>query len=382
MDGHHSGRDSRGPVLAAVFTLALLALVSAALLAPAAFAAGAARQSVLTLRTVGSADEVWLVATDGTAGKAGVLPGLAGASASSPDGDAVAYVPQRGAAVWVWQRSGGVKVISMTAVGVTGVNGLTWIAADKVLVSGSKGKGLYDPYSARLYTVDVTTGGVRAFRNVSGGQPSADVASGKVVYVRFQKLDNGSAANDHTPLIRESLMKLDLGTTAAPEVLTSRKYRDYYETAFFAGPRIAPGGDWCISGAIPDDPEVTYTVRDTSLPWFSLFQTGAYAAAWAPTGLKVAFCGSVDSSVEGSPDACIFVLEPAAGSLVRSAVVAPAVQDTDVWADGVAWALDGSLVVDSITLSEGPVVETVHLVGSDLRTVKDLGPGHLSAWVQ
>ena len=379
MDRHRPARSARRRALEAAVTLALLALLAAALLAPAA---GAAGQSVLTLRTVGSADEVWQVSAEGTATAAGQLPGLAGQAAASPDGTMVAYVPERGAEVWVWQGAQQVTTISLAKAGVTAVYGLTWSAPGQVLVSGSKGKGMYDVYSARLYTVDVTSGEVTSFRNIQGTQPSADIASGKAVYVRFRKLDNGTAANGHTPLVKESLMRLDLGSSAAPEVLSSKTYRDFYETADFAGPRIAPGGDWCISGKIPDDPEVTYTVWNESLPWFSLYQEGAYAAAWAPTGLRVAFCGSMDSSIEGQPDTCVFVLEPRSGSLVRSAVVLPAQEDANTWLNGVTWSADGRLALDGLTAGGDAAVEEVYLLGSDLTTVKDLGPGHLSAWVR
>jgi hypothetical protein len=165
-------------------------------------------------------------------------------------------------------------------------------------------------------------------------------------------------------------------------VLSSKTYRDFYETGDFVAPRIAPGGDWCISGRIADDPEVTYQVWNTSPPWFSLFQEGQYAAAWAPTGLKVAFCGSMDSSLEGWTDTCVCVLEPQAGSLVRSAVVLPAVEDDNVWPNGVAWSADGRLAVDSLTAGADDALEEVYLIGSDLTTVKDLGPGHFSAWIR
>ena len=381
MHGHRPVASAGRPALAGVLTFALLALLTVALVVPAAGATGAAAQSILTLRTAGTADEVWQVAADGTASKAGLLPGLAGESAASPDGSMVAYVPQRGAAIWVWQGAQQVKTVTLAPAGVTAVYGVTWIDAGKVLVSGSRGKGLYDVYSARLYTVDVTTGEVEAFRSLRGTQPSADIASGKVVYVRFRKLDSGSAANDHTPLVRESLMRLDMGSTAAPETLTSQTYRDYYMTGYYVAPRIAPGGDWCITGRVGDDPELTYQVWDYSLPWFSLFQEGVYAAAWAPAGLKVAFCGSMDSSIEGQPDTCVFVLEPGAGSLARSAVVVPGVPDSNVWLNDAAWSADGRLLLDSLTAGNDTTVEEVYLVGADLATVKDLGPGHLSAWV-
>ena len=383
MHGHRHARISgaRGSA-AAIALLALLALLAAALPAPATGAASAAGQSILTLRSVGQADEVWRMTTDGTASRAGQLPGLAGQSAASPDGSMVAYTPERGADVWVWQGTDQVKAISLKPAGVTAVYGVTWIAAGKVLVSGSKGKGMYDVYSARLYTVDVTSGEVQAFRKLPGTQPSADIASGKVVYVRFRKLDGGNAANDHTPLVRESLMRLDLDTSAAPEALSSQTYRDFYETGEFVSPRIAPGGDWCISGRVGDDPELTYQVWDTSLPWFALFQEGVYAAAWAPGGLKVAFCGSMDSSIEGQPDTCVFVLEPNAGTLVRSAVVLPGVPEANVWLNGVTWSADGRLALDGLTAGADASVEEVYLLGSDLKTVTDVGAGHLSAWVK
>jgi len=351
---------------------------------PAAAGDGpAATQMVLTLRTDGDREDLWIVTPAGVASKVGTLPGMAGTAAASPDGSMVAYTPEKGASLWLWEGPGEPKTISLQAAGITGVHGSTWIASDKLVISASKGGSRYDAHTARLFTVDVSTGGVAPFRSLRGAGPNADITSGTMVYVRYKKLDNGNARNHHTPLYRESMMLLDLKGTSAPEELDSAQYRLYFDMAEFNMPTLAAGGDWLVAGSMGDDPEVTYKVYggfDISGLWLTMFEEGPQAAAWAPVGSKLAICGTLESPGVDSTGACVYVLDVGSGAMTRT----PAGLLDDVapgWLGGVAWANDGSLAVDALDSNVPGHSGKVLLIGSGLDTVKDLGEGHLSVWV-
>ena len=77
----------------------------------------------------------------------------------------------------------------------------------------------------------------------------------------------------------------------------------------------------------------------------------------------------------------MYVLDVKSGGVERS----PAGLLTGLapgWLDGVAWADDGSLVVDALDSDVLGQSGKVLLIGAGLDTVKDLGEGHLSVWVK
>ena len=382
---HHERRAGRARVLAVAVMVVLVAATCAALVTAAGASAGgpAATQSILTLRTDGDSEGLWTVTPAGVATRVGTLPGLAGTAAVSPDGSMVAYTPEKGASLWLWEGPGAPKTISLQSAGISGVWGSTWIASDTLMISASKGGTRYNARTALLFTVDVGTGSVAPFRSLRGTSPNADIASGKMVYVRFKKLDNGSAKNDHTPLYRESMMLLDLKGTSAPVELDSREYRIFYDGGEFASPQLAPGADWIVTGAVSNDPEGTYKVYGGSAIsslWLTMFEEGPHATAWSPVGGKLALCSMLETPGVLEPPACVYVLDVDSGAMTRTPAglfdgVAPG------WLGGVAWANDGSLVVDALDSNVPGHMGKVLLVGSGLDTVKDLGEGHLSVWV-
>ena len=390
MDGFRLAR--RGDVARIfVVTVALMLLIAAAALLAGSGPAAAARhaaatQSILTLRTSGDHDAVWLVPPDGGAATAaGTLPGVAASVAVSPDGTTVAYLPYDARPeVWVAHGALAPKTVSLRSAGIKTVGSMTWTAAGTLLVSGSKKARDYNGYANGLYTVDVATGRVEPFRGLSGVEPSADVTTGKLVYVHFKKLDNGSAKNDHTPKYRESLMLTSVSGSGAGRTLGSWDYRALAAGRAFSHPLLAPGGRWIIAGQTGSDVRVTYNVYyvedDYWETWITMLQPTPQAAAWAPDGGTVAFAGSTVGP--GDSLACVYVADVAAGALARTpADLLSAV--SLFWVLDLAWSDDGRLVADALDSGSATQDQRVLLLDAgDLSKLKDLGPGHLSVWVK
>lgn len=388
MNGYRLKRRARVARILVIATVTLAAGTAATLLGRGP-AAGAehrtAGPSVVTARTDAGHDSLWLVSpAGGSATAAGTLPGVAGSAAVSPDGATVAYLPANGKpSIWLGYGALAPKTISLAAAGLNTVGAMTWISADQLLISASKSRRYFDLRAARLYTVDVKTGGVQAFRGLVGAEPSADPASGKVAYVRFSRLDGGGAGNDRAPLYRESLKLLDLDKGGAGRTLSSAQYRLFADQRAFSQPQLAPGADWVLTGETGSDVRITYTLYDTSdiaTPWLSVFAPTLQAAAWAPDGGKVAF-GGVTPSAAMLSDSCVYVDDVRSGALTRTPVGVLSGASAGM-ITGVAWSADGRLVADALDSGEGTSSEHVLVMrGDDLSTVKDLGQGHLSVWV-
>jgi hypothetical protein len=344
----------------------------------------AAGQVVLTVRTSGGHDALWLVPpAGGTPTAAGTLPGVAGSCAVSPDGANVAYLPASAKpSIWIGYGALAPKTIALGSAGVKRVGSMTWISADQLLISASANPRYYDLRAARLYTVDVRTGSVKAFRGLSGAEPNADPVSGKVAYVRFTKLDGGTARNNQAHLYRESLMLLSLSGSGAGRLLSFEQYRLYADQRAFSQPLLARGAKWVLTGRTGSDVRVTYALYDAGLaamPWLTVFAPAVPAAAWAPDGGRVAFGGVVPSG--DFADACIYVDDVSSGALTRTqAALLPGASIAMI--TGVAWSNDGMLAADARVSDHGAANDHVFVLrGDDLSTLKDLGQGHLSVWV-
>ena len=75
------------------------------------------------------------------------------------------------------------KTISLAGAGVKRVYSFTWIDDRRLLVSGVT-RANADYYAGRLFLVNAATGKVRAFRDLSGIEPSGRDGVGKVAYVK------------------------------------------------------------------------------------------------------------------------------------------------------------------------------------------------------
>jgi hypothetical protein len=368
--------------------VALVALVCAAALliavthrAPAAVSAApaaheAAGEAVLVVRHASGHDALWLLSpTDGAATAAGELPGLAGAAAVSPAGS-VAYLPENQAPrIWIGHGPFAPRTVSLAAAGVRRIDALTWVAADRLLVSGVK-KGFASPYRDRLFLVDLTTGKTRAFRGLSGAEPSAAPAVGKVAYVKFTTLVAGTKTK--APVIRESLKVLSLTHGGAGRTVWTDEYQLWADHRAFSHPQLAPDGRWFLTGETGSDVRVTYAIRDAGgNPLLTLFTVAVQAGAgWDATSTRTAFAGAVDGP--GEFNACVWVYDVASGSLTRS----PKGLLPQQMIGSVAWSPSGRLALGGFTATGTPAARHVYVLSAaDLTTMKDAGAGELPVWV-
>jgi hypothetical protein len=358
----------------ALACVCLLAFAGAALAAP----------QVLTLRESGGRDTLWLLpASGGAATAAGTLPGTANWGMQSPDGASVVYSPDgNGPELWIGYGPLAPKTISLKGAGIKTLRAFVWTSDSAIMVAGSSKANDYDESNDRLYTVDLAGGKVTPFRNLKGTEPSVDPASGRVAYTVLQKLDNGTAHNDHTPLIKESLKLTTLTGAGAGRTLGSRQYRPFADMRFFAWPLLSPGGGYLVAGQTGSDVHITYTLYgvDNNTPWFTLFAPTLQTEAWSPDGKKLALGGSTMVSGDDTTS-CVFVDDVTTGTLTRtgdSLFLADAGMIT-----GTAWSLDGKLLADmSDYAPNGNDQSVVVLDPSDLSKVTKLGAGHLSVWVK
>jgi hypothetical protein len=371
--------------LAAVLLTVLLTAVLRNGAAEAARHAPAAEQ-VLTLRYNGTVDALWLVSAEGTATAVGTLPGVAEEVAVSPDGSTAAYMPFASKPfVWIGYSPAGQKTIPLAAAGVKTLTGLTWTSNDQLLISGSKKANDATGYSDRLYTVDVATGAVTPFRNLSGTNADASPDTGKIVYVRWKKLDNGTRKYPE-PKYRESLMLTSLTGTGAGKALDEQEFRMGANYNPYTAPRLSPAGDWIAYGTTGSDVSVTYHVAYLGdgfiTPWFDMWMPTPIALEWAPASPLLALGGA---AVGPGSDAGMYVADAAGGAMGRTAkdlFTKAAVE----WILDMDWSDGGKIVVDGLDKNAGSNADAefhvLLLDGADLSKATDLGLGHLSAWVR
>jgi hypothetical protein len=370
-------------VLAAV---ALLAMYATAAGRQAASGHGAATsETVLTLRTIGDHDTLWLVSNEGTATAAGELPGVAGYGAASPNGTYAAYLPTGGKPfIWIGHGPAGVKTIDLQPAGVKTVTDLTWTSETQLLISGSTKAGNAAGYTDKLYTVDAASGAVASFRSLSGTEPSASPDTGKIVYVKYKKLK----PNPKYPKIghyRESLMVTSLAGSGAGTELDEDEYYLTSDYRAFAAPQLAPGGAWIAYGTTGSDVSVAYSVicldSDGYVPWMKMWMPTPLAISWAPSSPLVALGGAAVGP--GDQDAGIYVMDApggAVGRTTRDLFTKASIE----WVMDMDWSLDGKLVVDGLPkdFDTSDTTQVLLIDGNDLGKLTDLGEGHLSLWVR
>lgn len=366
----------------ALAALAALILAAAALFGAAASSARAAgwgakgylddRESILVVRPDGARDALWLVnPEDGSSVAAGTLPGRAGAVAAAPDGLTVAYLPASGAArVWLADGADG-RTILLSSRGVRRVQGLAWIDARRLVVSGAT-RNTRNPLEYRLYVVDMATGTVKPFRRLAGLDPSAAVGAGKLAYVSITKVTGGSA-----PLARERLKLLTVAGTGAGRTIAKTQYRLLAGRRSFSRPALSPNALWLLTGKTGGDARVTYAVRDRSgLPLLTLFSPSPQAGAWDATGTRAAMGGSIPTA--GATDACIWINDVGGGTLTRT----PAGLIGDVSVAALAWAPTGTrLAAEAVGYDAAGLGRHLFVLPADLTWSRDLGDGGLPVWI-
>jgi hypothetical protein len=338
-------------------------------------AAGApAGEAVLVARAAGDHDALWLLSpTDGTPTAAGDLPGKAGAVAVSPDGANVAYLPRNGAArVWIGYGPLAPRTVSLAGAGVKRVHGLTWIDAQRLVLSGVTRRSASSS-SDGLYVANVATGKVKSFRDLHGTEPYAAPAAGKLVYVKLTTVSTGRA-----PVVRESLKLLSLKGTGAGRTLATEQYQVFAEHRAYSEPQLSPDAVWLLTGETGSDVRVTYALRPTEWgsPFLTLFTPAVQAGAgWDASGARTAVAG-VPDPLPGAA-ACIWVYDVRAGSLVRT----PESLSLGAMIERLAWSPSGRLVASVWPSGSGSGYRDV-VVSADLGTATDIGVGRLPAWIQ
>ncbi len=355
--------------------VATAVVLCAAAPAPAAKGPPAPAQSVLVLRSAGDHDALWLLAPDGTPTAAGDLPGHAGAVAVSPGGANVAYLPaNRGPRVWIGFGPLGPKTISLTGAGVRRVDSLTWVDDHRLLVSAAT-RSKASIYQYRLYLVNVSTGKTASFRDLRGVEPSGVPALGKIVYTALTVVKPGTAANQNSPTIRESLRVVKLSGGTGRMVL-SQTYVLWAGHRSFSHPKLSADGKWLVSGTTGSDVSVTYTVREgTGFPLYTVFTAALdVTAGWDGSG-RTAFAGTPRWAVDQS---CIWVSDPGKGTLACTPDgLLPGVMVTDL-----AWSSGGALVAGATGWNTTPQTRHVYVLPGGLTAATDLGTGGLPVWVQ
>jgi hypothetical protein len=363
--------------------IALLVLLAMSGPVSASQGATAAPEKVLTLRTQGDHDTLWLVSSEDTATAAGSLPGVAEKAAVSPDGSTAAYLPMEGKP-YVWIGYPAAKTISLASAGIKTVSDFAWMSDDQLLVSASKKVRDSYGYDDRLYTVNVTSGAVAPFRNLAGTEPDVSPDTGKVVYVQYKKLVPVSKRHPR-PKYRESLMLTTVSGSGAGTMLLSEEY--WVDTDFraFAAPQIAPGGQWIAYAQTGSDVSANYSVcyldQDAALwPWFSMAQGVPVAIAWAPASPLIALGGE---AVGPESDIALYVGDAAAGATARTPRTL-FTQASAGWVLDVAWSAGGKLVVDTMDKADPQASELRVFVldSGDLSKLTSMGAGHLSVWVR
>jgi hypothetical protein len=358
----------------------LLALAAHRQVPAAAASPPAARQTgseaVLVVRQAAGHDTLWLVSpVDGTATAAGELPGIAGTASVSPAGS-VAYLPGNGAPrIWIGYGPLAPRTVSLAGAGVRRVDSLTWVAGDKLLVAGVK-KGRPGPYTDRLFLVDLASGKTRAFRNLSGAEPSAALAVGKVAYDQFKLI---SAATRAKPAVyRESLKLLSLSHGGAGRTVWTDQYELPADFRALSQPQVSPRGDWFLTGETGSDVRVTYAVRDADgMPLLTVYTPAVQAGGgWDAAGTRTAFAGSL---MDGDNNACVWVYDTVGGALTRT----PKGLLPEQMIGDVAWSPSGLLAVGGLIAGGSPATQHVYVLSaSDLGAVKAVGAGELPVWVQ
>ena len=382
-------RLARIIVVAVVVTLVAIGLAALVRTGPATAARHATiAETVLTLRTNGDHDELWqLSTTGGAATKVGDLPGSAAWTTASPNGTTVACLPMLGKPeVWIGYGPGAPKTISLQSAGIKTLNYISWTTNSQLIVAGSKKAKDYMGYNDSLYLVDVGTGAVTPFRGLSGCQPSVSFATGKIVYVKFKKLDNGNKKNGYTPKYRESLMLTTLNGSGAGTELASQDYRAMADYRAFNWPQIAAGGFWVVYGQTGSDVSVTYNIAllgDAYVTdWIQMPQGTPPATGWAPSSPLLAFGGQV--TVSDSLKSCVYIADVDGGAIGRtgadvfSGAGAGFIEDLS-WSDGTQIVVDAADMSASDSSTEGIVML---LDTKDLTKATKLGAGHLSVWVR
>ena len=300
--------------------------------------------------------------------------------AVSPGGTRLAYIPLSFGPVFttVDLPSGDVRRISLAGLGVKGIDALTWISDTQLVVSGSRGGGAYGlAETDRLFVVSASTGRASAFRGLRGTEPSAAPNVGTLVYASLRTLSPGTAANGHSPVVREDLETLRIKGTHGPLAMATDTYRVYAAHRAFANPFVSPDGRRVLSAITGSDVSAVYELRGKDGFYFSFNAPATPLAAWSRDSDQVAFCG-MDVLHDWDGGFRVWVLD-LAGSALSSMPLDPKLGSGFV--DSLSWSAGGDLVVGDP--GHGPMRPPRVIVarGGDLAAPVTVTTGSLPVWV-
>ena len=403
---HRIGSRTKGRQIAiraraaAVSALALLALLVFSALAAAApassghtgvgtavQAAGAAAPqlastSIVVVRRLGTQDSLWLVsASDASSIKIVDLPFRPARVLASPDGTKVAILPAKpGARVYVcYLLHAKLAALSFASRGVRQIDGMTWLSATRLLVSGSGSKRAhFYPLADKLYVATTTPGKPTVYRRLRGTEPSAAPGAKRLVYARLR--DGGAvAAQPGARFVVESLISLKLATGSRPHVIGRVRYVDSLDIRRFRDPAVSPDGKDVVTSTTGSDISVSYMVRSVAtgkaLHRTDTTLAGRDATAWSPVGEMVAYWGMPPASSATETD--VYVYHVATKTRTSDGPF------SNVAVGGLAWAPDDSLLAYSMRgLSQAADRGELWTIDPGTSaTPTDLGQGALPVWL-
>lgn len=348
----------------------------------AALQGGLSAGSIVVVRRVGTQDSLWSVApVTKVATKLIDLPFRPSRLLASPDDTKIAILPAAvGGKVYVFYIGlAKLAPLSFASLGVKQIDGMTWLSATRLLVSGSRSvrQTMY-PFTDRLYATTTTPGKPAAFRALKGTGPSAAPGAKLLVYTRFR--DGGKVTgNPGSRFVLESLIRLKLVAGGKPHVIGHVRYIDSLDILRYRDPDVSPDGKYVVTSTTGSDISVSYMVRrastGVSVRTFHTTLLGRDATAWSNTGDKVAFWGVPPTGT--FTDTYLYVFDPGLKKLAHSAAI------TNVAVTGFAWAPGDSLLAYALQ-TPGQHGDQGHLWTIDTAlasTPTDLGDGSLPVWL-
>ncbi len=343
---------------------------------------GLAAGSIIVVRRAGTQDSLWSVSPVPTSAlKLIDLPFRPARMLASPDNTKIAILPAAvGGKVYIFYVAlAKLAPLSFTSQGVKRIDGMTWLSATRLLVSGSGSvKRTAYPLADRLYAVTTTPGKPAAFRRLKGTEPSAAPGAKLLVYVRLR--DGGPVTgNPGARFVVESLIRLKLVAGSTPHVIGQVRYVDSYDIRRFRDPGVSPDAKYVVTSTTGSDISVSYMVRKTSTGTAVHKQNTTLAGrdetAWSHAGDKVAFWGV--PPIGSMTNTYLYAYDTGAKKLKHGKPIA------NVAVTGIAWAPDDSLIAYALH-SPGQADDRAHLwtaVPGASSTPTDLGAGSLPVWL-
>jgi hypothetical protein len=343
---------------------------------------GLATGSIIVVRRVGTQDSLWSVSPVPTSAlKLIDLPFRPARLLASPDNTKIAILPAAvGGKVYIFNLSlAKLAPLSFASQGVKQIDGMTWLSATRLLVSGSGStKETVYPLADKLYAATTTSGKPAAFRRLKGTEPSATPAGKLLVYVRMR--DGGPVSgNPGARFVVESLVRLKLVSGSTPHVIARARYTNDLDIRRFHDPGVSPDAKYVVTSTTGSDVSVSYMVRKAAtgatVHKQNLTLAGRDETAWSHAGDKVAFWGV--PPIGPMTNTYLYVYDTGAKKLKHGKPI------PNMGVTGIAWAPDDSLIAYALH-SPGQADDRAHLwtaVPGASSTPTDLGAGSLPVWL-